>query len=204
MIKLKIETLKIINMKFSLKSLFIIIILFAINVDMDAQRKRKRVRPSDRVEEEESSEPKMSFTDNLNYEIKIGNLGFSNDFVISLKPSVGYKFHKYGSAGVGSRIFYATGVRNGTQVTAFDYGFYGYGRVRLNHNFYLQGEYTTYSIDNGTRENITYPLVGAGYVTSIGGGPWSSGIEILFIADSDARIDTESTVEWWFSFSYNF
>lgn len=189
-------------MKFSLKSLFIIIMLFAINVDMDAQRKRKRVRPSDRVEE--TAEPQASFTDNLNYEIKVGNIGIGNSFSLSAKPSVGYKFHKFGSAGVGSRMFYTFINRTGLpDVSFFDYGFFGYGRVRLNSNFYLQGEYTTYSLDGDQRTNISYPLFGAGYLNS-GGGPWSYGFELLFIGDEVARDNIGSVVEWWLSFSYNF
>ena len=190
--------------QFTISSLLIAIFLFTCVLDADAQRRKKRrVRPGER---EELKEPRPTFTDQLNYEIKLGNIGFGSQFSLSLKPNVGYKFYKYASAGVGSRIYYTLINRTGIQdLTLFDYGFFGYGRLRLGESFYLQGEYTTLSLDLDTagRRALNYPLVGAGYLSG-NGGPWKGGFEILLIANDEARDNLGQVVEWWFNFSYNF
>ncbi len=191
-----------------IKAVMLFSFIILINYDVDAQTKKRRPKeePTEsrtRVRGEADSE-KPSFTENLNYEIKFGNIGFSNQFSIALKPSVGYKFHKYGSAGVGSRLNYTFINRTAAPDLSFiDYGFFGYARARLGNSFYLQGEYTTYSLDFDTyRKNNSYPLFGAGYLS--GYGDWTWGAELLFIGNGEARDDYGSVVEWWFSASYNF
>lgn len=196
------KSMKNMSKKITLSSLLVVFFLFAFVFDADAQRKKRRVRPG---EKEELKDPSSSFADKLNYEIKLGNIGFGNNFSLSLKPNVGYKFHKFASAGVGSRIFYTLINRTGIQdLSLFDYGFFGYGRVRLGESFYLQGEYTTLSLDLDTagRRNLNYPLLGAGYLS--GNGPWKAGFELLIIANDEARDNLGQVVEWWFNFSYNF
>ena len=188
-------------MKFSIKSILVLFLLFAVFTEADAQsRKRRKSRTRTRGEVKEE---KPSFSENLNYEIKFGNIGFGNSFSIALKPSVGYKFHKIASAGVGSRFAYTFINQVGTDdLSFFDYGFFTYGRVKLGSNFYLQGEYSSYSFDFATRENIFYPLFGGGYVS--GFGDWMFGTELLFIGSDRARDNFNSVIEWWISASYRF
>lgn len=168
-----------------------------ITAEAVSQRSRTRSRSREEVKET------PSFTENLNYEIKIGNIGIGSSFNLSMKPGVGYKFHKNLSAGIGSRFNYAfINIPGGSDISEFDFGFFGYGRFKIGNSFYIQGEYTTYSFDFEPRINMTYPLFGAGYVS--GSGPWNFGVELMFIADELARDRFGSVGEWWFSFSYNF
>lgn len=176
--------------------------------DVDAQSKKRR-KSRETTESRtrvrgEADEAKPSFSENLNYEIKAGNLGFNNSFTIAMKPSVGYKFHKYGSAGLGSRFQYTFINRTGIpDLSFFDVGVFGYARARLSNSIYLQGEYTTYSIDlGGSRKNNAYPMFGGGYLN--GFGDWTYGLEILFVGQEEARDDLGQVIEWWFSASYNF
>lgn len=189
-------------MKLSIKSLLLIFLVTLTVSDAFAQSRRSSRSSRSRVRGEEK-EAKPTFAENLNYEIKLGNIGIGSSFAISLKPSVGYKFHKIASAGLGSRLYYTFINRVGPDQSFLDYGFFGYGRVKLGQNFYLQGEYTTYSLDyDVTRTNLLYPLFGLGYQS--GYSDWTFGAELLFIGSEEARENIGSVVEWWFSASYNF
>ena len=184
-----------------IKTLLLLLIVLLVGSELDAQRSRTKTRSRVRGEAKEAT---PTFAENLNYEIKFGNVGLGNAFTLALKPSVGYKFHKYGSAGIGARTAYTFINRVGApDLSFFDYGFFGYGRARLGNSFYLQGEYTTYSIDNeSSRTALFYPLFGGGYVS--GFGDWTFGVEVLFIGSEAARDQFGSVIEWWFSASYNF
>ena len=187
-------------MKISIKSSLIFSILMLLFISsLDAQKSRTRTRTRG-----ETTEEKVSLMEKINIDIKFGNIGFGSAFSLSLKPSVGYKFSKPFSAGLGSRMQYTfVTVQGANDVSIFDYGFFGYGRAKLSESFYLQGEYTTYSIDNGlTRDNLTYPLVGGGYVSGL--GDWKFGLEVMFVLSENAREKYGSLIEWWFSASYNF
>lgn len=178
-------------------------ILGMVATDLDAQT-RRRQRPTQRPQKE-VKEDQISFGQRLNYEIKLGNLGFGNSFSLSLKPSVGYKFADFFTGGIGSRIFY-TYFNNPFPITDdsfFDYGGFGFARLKIGRQFYVQGEYNFQSFETrgNIRTDLSYPVIGGGYVSGDDG--WSYGIELNFIMDDRAR-DFAGLLEYWISFSYNF
>ncbi|HOY13912.1 MAG TPA: hypothetical protein PLY70_12265, partial [Saprospiraceae bacterium] len=119
-------------------STLFLVLIFAM--DIQAQRTptttRSR-RPSREVE------PTPSFTEKLNYEIKVGNIGFGgNTFGLAVKGNVGYKVFEKLSAGVGLRtnftyLNYPTGLQD---ESGFDFGGFGYLRGKITKTIYLQGE----------------------------------------------------------------
>ena len=183
--------------------LFVILIFVAGTTESEAQnRRRSKVVEKPKKEVNEDSK---TFGQLLNYEIKLGNIGFGNAFSLSLKPSVGYKFADFFTGGVGSRIFY-TYFNNPVPIpddSYFDYGGFGFARFKFAKQFYIQGEYNFQSFEfrNNQRTNLSYPVLGAGY--NSGNEGWSYGIEINFIMDDAAR-DFAGLLEYWISFSYNF
>lgn len=178
-------------------------ILTLTATDLEAQN-RRRPRPAQKPKKE-TQEDQKSFGQLLNYEIKLGNLGFGNAFSLSLKPSVGYKFADFFTGGIGSRIFY-TYFNNPFPIpdnSFFDYGGFGFARFKVAKQFYIQGEYNFQSFETqgNIRTDLSYPVLGGGYVS--GNEGWSYGIEINFIMDDRAR-DFAGLLEYWVSFSYNF
>ncbi len=191
-----------------IKPIMLILLALIVTTELDAQRKKKRRRPVEtRVRGEEGTEA-PNIMDDLNFEIKFGNLVLGEDFTISLKPSVGYKFHRILSAGVGGRMYYVLdAIANQPDQSYINYGAFMYGRVKLGESFYIQTEYSymNYELQSGfilqERKNVLYPLVGIGYQQGL--TDWTFGTEILFVA-SEAGREATSTIEWWLSASYNF
>lgn len=183
---------------------FLILFLTGLSVDAFSQRrasKRTSSRSSDRTEE------KVSFTDQLNYELSLGNIGIGTGFSISLKGTIAYKPIEQLSFGGGGKMLYLFANRSGlnNDISLFDYGGLVFGRVKITDNIYLQGEYDFVSFDRGEnadRANLNFPLFGGGYMS--GYGPWKYGIQLLFVADEAARSEMFTTIEYWLSFSYNF
>lgn len=179
----------------------LLIILSVLAGDVSAQR--TRTTRKSRVTRERDT---TSFTDRLAYDIRIGNIGLTNGFSLSARPSAGYKFGKILSAGIGTRLYYQfVNVFGGQDYSLFDYGGFGYARAKIGESFYLQGEYAYSSFDYteiaGFRYNIWYPLVGAGYTS--GGDKWKYGLEIMFPLSENAR-DYGPSLEYWITFNYNF
>ncbi|MBK8700850.1 MAG: hypothetical protein IPN29_15435 [Saprospiraceae bacterium] len=177
----------------------VMLILFS-SLSADAQRSRTR-----RTREVRTADT-TNIMDKLNFEIRMGNVGISNGFNLSLKPSVGYKFTKAISAGVGTRFYYQfVSVFATDDYSLFDYGAFVYGRAKLGQSFYLQGEYAVTKFDYsrfvGVDYTETYPLVGAGYLS--GGDKWKYGIEVMFPLSEAAR-DYGVSLEYWINFSYQF
>jgi hypothetical protein len=144
--------------------------------------------------------------DKLNYEIKLGNPGFSNNtFSLTTKFNAGYKFVKWASAGVGFRsgLLYLNNPAGIPDKTYLDYGAFVYGRGRITNSIYLQAEYGTQNVAllNGTRQNFWAPLVGGGYMQ--GSGNWSYGVELLYNINQVAQ-DFNGPLEYWLNFSYKF
>ncbi len=189
----------------------LVIFFLAFSTDVDAQRKRskKKTTKTETKKRSRSSrdrdENKVKFTDRLNYDINVGNISLNNGFGITLKPSVGYKFTERLSAGLALRAFYNfVNIRGGDDLSLFSYGPSVYGRFKVSEQFYFQGEYSSMSYDagpNGDRFSAKSPMFGGGYLS--GFGPWKFGIQLLFVVDEDFR-DIENTIDYWFSFSYNF
>jgi len=186
-----------------------------IVTESEAQRRSSKRRSSDRTEKRSRDESRTSrdgdtetlgLADRLYYEIPLGNIGFSNGFNISLKPSVGYKFTERLSAGLGIRTFYQF-VNRPAGFDDESFLFYGpavFGRFKITEEIYIQGEYdyNSYASSNVDRFWQGSPLVGLGYTS--GYGPWKFGIQVLFITDDDVRNIEGNTIDYWFTFSHNF
>jgi hypothetical protein len=166
---------------------------------LDAQRRRSR-RPTTETEE------KTSFADKINYEIRLGNLGFGGGFAIDFKPSVGYKVNKFLTVGGFYRFDYDFINNIGFQNEDFSLLSHGPGllaRGKILRGYYIQGEYTFFNFDNfDTNFKADFPSIGVGMVQ--GGDNWKYNLEIMLIADNFARDYFGNTVEFWFSFSKNF
>lgn len=192
-------------------NLLVLFLLFA-TTELSAQKKRSKKRPS-KEETEENTRSRssrddtetISFADRINYDINIGNISLSNGFGISLKPGAAYKFTERLSAGLAVRAFYQfQNVRGGDDNSFFSYGPSLYSRFKISNEFYVQGEYSRMSYDagpNADRVTASSPMAGVGYLS--GYGPWTFGIQLLFVFDERFR-DIEDTIDYWFSFSYNF
>ncbi|MBK8633077.1 MAG: hypothetical protein IPN72_05720 [Saprospiraceae bacterium] len=185
-------------------STLFLVLIFAI--DIQAQRTPTTTRTSRRTTRD--TEPSPSFTENLNYEIKVGNIGFGgNTFGLAVKGNVGYKVFEKLSAGVGLRtnftyLNYPTGLQD---ESGFDFGGFGYLRGKITKTIYLQAEYgyQSFATFNGAGGRISAytPLVGGGYMN--GGDRWSYGAEVLFNINDRAQ-DINGIIEYWINFSYNF
>lgn len=192
-------------------SLLVLFLMFA-TLELSAQKKRSKKRPAKEDTEEKTRSRSsredtetISFFDKINYDINIGNISLSNGFGISLKPAAAYKFTERLSTGLALRAFYQfINVRGGDDLSYFHYGPSVYGRFKISNEFYVQGEYSRMSYDagpNSDRVIASSPMAGVGYLS--GYGPWTFGIQLLFIFDERFR-DIEDTIDYWFSFSYNF
>lgn len=186
--------------------------------DADAQRRgtKKRERKEDTSQNSEKSRSSrdrggdtesISLKDRMNYEISIGNINFNSGFAISLKPAAAFKFNERLSAGAALRSFYIFQNRGFGQddISLFHYGPSAFGRFKVSNEIYLQAEYNYMSYDagpNGDRVNEGSPYIGGGYLS--GFGPWKFGIQLLFITDDTIRNIENTTLDYWFSFSYNF
>ena len=177
--------------------LMLIVILMASATDVDAQvRKRTTSKKKSKQKEEQ-----VSLVEKINPEIRFGNLGFFGGLSVSSKINVGYKLHKRFSLGGGGKFFYNQSNVNGPSL--FDLGGFLYGRAKIIDELYFQTEYAFMKYDSDpTAIKINYPLVGLGY--SSGFGKWRFGVELMYIANENARSFQNSVVEYWFGASYNF
>lgn len=190
------------NMHYFLRTLLFLLLFIFIADTMDAQRRRTSSR-RDRYE------PQESFEDKLGYSISFGNFSFGSGFFISSKLQGIYKVQDFLSVGLHGELYYNfVNVFNGDDFSLFDAGVGPLARVHVAEGFYLQGEYSYTSLDfppNSTlsRESYLYPLIGGGY-TSGGGGRWSYGLHVLFIANEEVRDVKGESVEYWIDFHYRF
>jgi len=198
----------------------ILLFLTIAATEMHAQRRGTRTRDDDRSERSRSSRDRNSdkevipLRDRLIYDIHIGQLGFSRGFQISAKVGSAYKINDILSIGLGFKTFYYAQnlPGNANDGSLFDYGPYLYPRVKISEQFYIKGEYYYISKDfdfsntgNAERRTEFIPLIGAGYLS--GYGPWKFGLELLYIATSNANKDLyfySDFFEYMFTFSYNF
>ena len=185
-----------------LRTLFVLLIFVFIADSIDAQRRRTSSR-RDRYEPQESIE------DKLRCSISLGNFSFGSGFFISSKRQGAYKVQDFLSVGLHGKLFYNfVNVFNGDDFSLFDAGVGPLARIHVAEGFYLQGEYSYTSFDfppNSavSRESYFYPLVGGGY-TSGGGGRWSYGLHVLFVADEEVRDIQQESIEYWIDFHYRF
>lgn len=197
--------------------LLVLVFLFTIIDDASAQRRgKKKRRKKEDTEQRTSSRDRdedefegTSFADNLNFEIKLGNLNFfGNQLSISLKPNVGYKFNSVFSAGLGGKLYYdyINSFGTNSDISAFSYGGFMYARAKITQTFYVQGEYNLVSfgaVSTTPQETLTYPTAGIGYIQQ--GYDWSFGLELLAVLDGVARDKPQGNiVEYWINFSKNF
>jgi hypothetical protein len=189
------------------KLLIVVLFFTALCNEVSAQRTSTRKRTSREAKEEKKEA--SDFKEKLNYEIKVGNINLGTTTSLALKSNVGYKLHNRFSAGAGLRTqyFYLNFPAGVQDISAFNYGAFGYARAKITSSIYLQGEYSLQSFDvrvqNGSsgRRSVAAPLVGGGYMS--GTGNWSYGFEALFNINSVA-IDYNGPLEYWINFSYKF
>jgi len=186
----------------------LIVILFTTTLcnEASAQRTSTRTRTSRAAKEEKAP---SDLKEKLNFEIKLGNINLGNTTSLAFKSNVGYKLASKLSAGAGLRTqyFYLNFPAGLDDISAFNYGVFGYARAKITNSIYIQGEYSLQSFDvrvqNGTsgRRSVAAPLVGGGYMN--GTGNWSYGFEAMFNINSVA-IDYNGPLEYWINFSYKF
>ncbi len=180
--------------------LFCCFMIFMSVDDIEAQRRSRRSRNV------EQNDDKMTFADRINYEIRLGNVGFGGGFALAAKPSIGFKAHDIITVGGGFRFDYEFITNFGLEdFSLYDYGPFLLARAKIMQNYYLQGEYTFFSFDSPVQERASrnFPSIGAGLVQ--GGDNWKYNIELLFILDEITRNQfAGQTVEFWFTFSKNF
>lgn len=186
---------------FSLSLIFVFLLLDVSDVEAQTRkRKKKKRRP---VDKEEEYEEKVKFTDNITYDILIGNLSVGSSFFVSAKPTASYKFAKFASAGLGFKINYTYYNLIGEDISETHYGLGAHLKLILSDNFYLKGEYAFMRYDLiDFRVSHDYPLFGLGYLSGI--DRWKYGVELMFIADDFARETERAALEYWINFSYSF
>ncbi len=186
-------------MKIALKFALPFIFLILFQEFAEAQTRRPSSRSSRAPVEKES------FTDKLNYEIRLGNVGFFGGFAIDLKPSVGYKVADFITLGAGYRgSFNYINNFGFDDFSLFSHGPVLMGRIKALKSIYVQGEYTFMNFDDGPnrpRFHRDYPSAGLGYIQ--GDGKWKFSIEGMIPFDDFAR-DYFNVVEIWINLSYNF
>lgn len=186
--------------------LITILFLTTFTHELSAQRTSTRTRTSRAAKE--VKEP-SDLKEKLNIEIKAGNINIGTTTSLAFKSNVGYKLHNRFSAGAGLRMqyFYLNYPAGFDDISAFNYGVFGYARAKITKSIYIQGEYSLQSFDvrvqNGIsgRRSVAAPLIGGGYMN--GTGNWSYGFEALFNINSVA-IDYNGPLEYWINFSYKF
>lgn len=206
-----------------LTSLFLIGLFSLLTIsDSDAQRRSSRDRDSSRDRSSRNSDTEtISFTDNLAYDIYMGNFVFANGLQLSGKASVGYKVIDRVTAGVGFKF----DIRNqnfqgqANDVQSRNLAYFPFVRFKIVESFYAKAEYNfmnfRYEQPNfdPVKVNYSFPMVGAGYLS--GFGKWRYGIELLFMlsdsviadtpfAPSPEKSDLYTGWEWMVAFSYNF
>ncbi|MFM2394409.1 MAG: hypothetical protein RLZZ546_2391 [Bacteroidota bacterium] len=191
-------------MKFRILIFSILILL--ICEDVSAQKKRRRSTAKEKMEEKKSDEESKTFTENLMFDLRFGNVGLNNGFSLSLKPGVGYKVTDFLAGGVGGRVFYNfVNTFGGEDFSLVDFGGFIFAKARLGQSFYIQQEFAITRFNttlNGNQKiTVNYPLTGAGYAS--GAGKWKYGIELMFPWSELAR-DYGPSLEYWLHFSYNF
>lgn len=209
-------------MKKLLIAIFVIVFVGAATQDANAQRRGTKKRPAkeEPVDESETGSKREGssrdysaedfgtpFWDNVNIEIKPGNLFLGSSTSLSLKSNIGYNFNNTFSAGVGGKFFYLWqdfGQIQGS-ASATDYGAFAYARAKITRELYIVGEYNYTRIGTfGTTppSTVGYPTAGIGYMRP--GIDWSSGFELLIVFDETARNRLSTPIEYWINFSHNF
>jgi hypothetical protein len=182
----------------NIPSIIIIFLLILVTADsMDAQRRRSR-RNTDETEQK-------SFSERLNYEIRIGAIGFGGGFSMGVKPSLGFKLNDYLTLGGSMRLDFDHIDRFGADnITLLSYGPGLMARGKIMKNYYLQAEYTFFDFENidDTRFNRNFFSAGVGIVQ--GGDNWKYNIELMLIMDDLSRNIFGRSVDFWFTFSKNF
>lgn len=182
----------------SILTLILIFIITGIN-DVEAQKKRRKSR-TDKTEDVN----RTSFTENIYYDIKIGNFGIGSSFQIATKPVVGYKFTKLLSANLAfeNRYTFINSTTSSDQ-SFFDFAVGPGVRLKVSETIFLGAEYLYNSIDLGNaRFNAWGTGIGGGYFS--GYGDWKFGIEVMFMLNDNIR-DIEGLVgDYWFGATYNF
>lgn len=200
----------------------IALLLIGVFTDMSAQKKRGTKKRESTTTREDTSRDKDSrspstanagaFLQNLNSDVKIGNLNLSgNAFSIAAKVNSGYKVTDWFSAGVALKyqLFLFNSPGQTDDFSVHDFGAGVYARAKILQQFYAQVEYDVNNVvtaldtnNNGIRETFGSTYVGGGYLQ--GWGNWKFGAELLFILNDDLRDIQNSFLEYWFSASYNF
>ena len=201
-------------MKNILIPFLLLVFMFSVVDEASAQRrgKKKRNKTEDTedtrkrrsTDDDEAEFEGQSFMDNLNPEIKLGNLQFfGNIFQLSMKSNVGYKFGTTFSAGLGGKFdYFYRSVQGPNDEGFFSYGGFVYGRAKLGKQFYAQLEYNAFNTAfTLPRKTFYYPNAGIGYMYE--GFNWSSGIELMVPLNDEVR-DNFGILEYWITFSKNF
>ncbi|NNF36837.1 MAG: hypothetical protein HKN68_22230 [Saprospiraceae bacterium] len=179
-------------------SIVIIFLLIIITADsLDAQRRRSRRNTEDTEQK--------SFAEKINYEIRIGAIGFGGGFAMGVKPSIGFNINEYITLGGLMRVDYEFVNQFGFEdVSLFSYGPGILGRGKIMKKYYVQAEYTFFSFENinDTRFNRSFLSAGIGLVQ--GGDKWKYNIELMIILDDLSRDYFGRTVDFWINFSKNF
>lgn len=202
-------------------ALLVMVFVGAVTQDAQAQRRGSKKRPkkeepvddnatgSKREGSSRDYNPEdfdRSIWDDVNIEIKPGNLFIGNVTSLSLKSNIGYNFNKTFSAGVGGRIYYLwfSDIGQGSS-TRTDYGAFAYARAKITRELYVVGEYSATQVVSSSLTptiNLNYASAGIGYMRP--GIDWSSGIEFLIVFDEVARNNLQAPIEYWLNFSHNF
>lgn len=185
--------------------LFVMLIGFQSSVDAQVRSRKSKDKTTSKKSKKEIVST-VSLMDQLNPEIKFGNIGFFNGFSLSTKLNIGYKITERLSAGIGGKLFFNQflGQGSGADASFLDLGAMIYARGKITNDIYLQAEYSRMRFDlgNNVKVNSTSPLIGAGYMSGV--GKWRFGVELLYIVDGPTRQLQNSIVEYWFGASYNF
>jgi hypothetical protein len=201
-------------MKAIFTSFIMIMSIFLVSIqEMNAQSTGKttvrRTTTNGKSKSKKDKKETFDWRKKLNPELHIGNLGFFNGFIFSMKTNVGYKFTDRLSAGIGGKINYWQLRQSGPDFKIFDYGGLGYGRFRITDAIAIQAEYNlTRFSDNYQFTNagppggtVAYPAFGLAYYS--GYGDLRYGASLLYLANSEAQ-DYINVVEYWVGLSYNF
>lgn len=182
--------------------LYILILGFTIGVadDATAQRRKKRKRRDAKKEQVEVQE--KTILDNINYEIKLGNLSFQQYFLASLKANAGYKLHERITAGLGGR--YAYYYEFNQKFSTSNYGAFAFARVKVINGIYAQAEYIISNeiLRINERKTYKFPAFGAGYMSTVT-DKWSYGAELMY-THRDIGALSSTPFEYWINFSYHF
>jgi hypothetical protein len=199
------------DMKYYFQVVFILAISFLMSNDANAQL-RKKTTSSKKEARIKEKEDKPSFLEEINPELRFGNLGFFNGLSISTKMNVGYKISERFTAGIGGKLFYDQLSAIGPDPSITSYGGLVHARGKITNEIYIQGEYAFMDYERFVQDQvgnlfiqeakINTPLIGLGYMS--GTGKWRFGVELLYIVNDQAREFQGAVIEYWFGASYNF